>query len=405
MTRINARRYRSDAVLSEAVKAGWRPADRAVGGRLQLFLRRRRASTEDEPKSTGADRRRRRVTPLSPDLDEEDWRRAKAALGGRPRPAGPRHAGLLGQPRTTLKGTFTPTGAPFVKNDEICRAFSAHAERSGRVLPPGHRLPPLRRRVGDQGRQAREGRQPRSCRRRRAAWLAVKRRCKRATLSHMDRQSAGGCLVMHFCRYSRRLNGFHDAQPLRRSRRVPLRERGGDQEGVPQARQDLPSRTATRTTRRPRTSSPRLNSAYEILGDADKRAQFDRGEIDAEGKPRFQGFEGFGGGRGGAAAGGFLGFRLRRRRRPVRRAAAARGFGADPATTSSRSSSARPSARPAARARARAAAAPAAEGRGRRGHPDRDPGGRGAARPRSACGSRPAATWTWSSPRAWPTAR
>ena len=33
-----------------------------------------------------------------------------------------------------------------------------------------------------------------------------------------------------------------------------------------------------------------VNSAYEILGDAAKRAQFDRGEIDAEGKPRFQGF-------------------------------------------------------------------------------------------------------------------
>ncbi|WP_210497192.1 DnaJ C-terminal domain-containing protein [Microvirga antarctica] len=42
-----------------------------------------------------------------------------------------------------------------------------------------------------------------------------------------------------------------------------------------------------------------LNSAYEIVGDKEKRAQFDRGEIDAEGKPRFQGFEGFGAGRGG----------------------------------------------------------------------------------------------------------
>jgi DnaJ-class molecular chaperone len=40
-----------------------------------------------------------------------------------------------------------------------------------------------------------------------------------------------------------------------------------------------------------------INSAYEIVGDADKRKAFDRGEIDAEGKPRFQGFEGFGGGR------------------------------------------------------------------------------------------------------------
>ena len=39
------------------------------------------------------------------------------------------------------------------------------------------------------------------------------------------------------------------------------------------------------------------NSAYEILGDEKKRAQFDRGEIDADGKPRFQGFDGFGGGR------------------------------------------------------------------------------------------------------------
>lgn len=44
-----------------------------------------------------------------------------------------------------------------------------------------------------------------------------------------------------------------------------------------------------------------LNAAYEILGDADKRKAFDRGEIDAEGKPRFRGFEGFGAGRGGGA--------------------------------------------------------------------------------------------------------
>lgn len=50
-----------------------------------------------------------------------------------------------------------------------------------------------------------------------------------------------------------------------------------------------------------------LNSAYEILGDTDKRAKFDRGEIDAEGKPRASGFEGFGGRPGGG--GGFEGFR------------------------------------------------------------------------------------------------
>jgi DnaJ-class molecular chaperone len=47
-----------------------------------------------------------------------------------------------------------------------------------------------------------------------------------------------------------------------------------------------------------------LNAAYEIAGDAEKRKAFDRGEIDAEGKPRFQGFEGFGAGHG-AGPGGF----------------------------------------------------------------------------------------------------
>ncbi len=68
-----------------------------------------------------------------------------------------------------------------------------------------------------------------------------------------------------------------------------------------------------------------INSANEILGDEDKRKQFDRGEIGADGKPRFQGFPGgdprtrggpspggggfesysFRTGGGGAGAGGF----------------------------------------------------------------------------------------------------
>lgn len=46
-----------------------------------------------------------------------------------------------------------------------------------------------------------------------------------------------------------------------------------------------------------------LNTAYEVVGDETKRKQFDRGEIDAEGKPKFQGFDGMGGGRGGRAGG------------------------------------------------------------------------------------------------------
>ena len=46
-----------------------------------------------------------------------------------------------------------------------------------------------------------------------------------------------------------------------------------------------------------------LNAAYEIAGDDKKRKAFDNGEIDAEGKPRFQGYEGFGAQPGGAGFG------------------------------------------------------------------------------------------------------
>ena len=44
------------------------------------------------------------------------------------------------------------------------------------------------------------------------------------------------------------------------------------------------------------------NTAYEIVGDKEKRKQFDRGEIGADGKPRFQGFEGFSPAAGSRAA-------------------------------------------------------------------------------------------------------
>ena len=100
--------------------------------------------------------------------------------------------------------------------------------------------------------------------------------------------------------------------------------------------------TPTRTIRRRRRKFAELNAAYEIVGDEDKRKAFDRGEIDAEGKPRFQGFEGAGG------AAGRRGLRPRRRLRDLhlgpgrlrsaRREAAAGGGAA--ASAASRTSSA-----------------------------------------------------------------
>jgi DnaJ-class molecular chaperone len=51
-----------------------------------------------------------------------------------------------------------------------------------------------------------------------------------------------------------------------------------------------------------------VSSAYEILGDDTKRKAFDRGEIDAEGKPRAPQFEGFGQHAGAAGRGDFRNF-------------------------------------------------------------------------------------------------
>jgi surface antigen len=83
------------------------------------------ALDDEEPKSNGAIAAKA-VTPLSADLDGEDWRRAKAALAVALDPQGPGTLVSWDNPATTMKGTFTPMGAPFVKNDEICRSFSAH---------------------------------------------------------------------------------------------------------------------------------------------------------------------------------------------------------------------------------------------------------------------------------------
>jgi DnaJ-class molecular chaperone len=58
-----------------------------------------------------------------------------------------------------------------------------------------------------------------------------------------------------------------------------------------------------------------ISAAYDLLGDADKRGKYDRGEIDAAGQPRARGFGagahragGAGGGPFGGAAGGGFGF-------------------------------------------------------------------------------------------------
>jgi surface antigen len=79
---------------------------------------------DEEPQTTGSlPTHAGRI--LSPDLNEEDWRRAKAALGVALDPQGAGTQVSWDNPASSMKGSFTPTGAPFVKDDQICRPFSS----------------------------------------------------------------------------------------------------------------------------------------------------------------------------------------------------------------------------------------------------------------------------------------
>jgi hypothetical protein len=87
----------------------------------------------DDPETT-ASIAPRPVSPLAPELTEEDWRRAKAALGVAIDPQGPGTLVSWDNPENSRKGSFIPLGAPFVKNDEICRRFKANLKPSEKDL-------------------------------------------------------------------------------------------------------------------------------------------------------------------------------------------------------------------------------------------------------------------------------
>lgn len=79
---------------------------------------------EEGPEATGATQVKT-TSPLSPELGPEDWRRAKGALTVGLDPQGNGSPVSWDNPDTGMRGTFTPVGQPFVKSDEICRAFLA----------------------------------------------------------------------------------------------------------------------------------------------------------------------------------------------------------------------------------------------------------------------------------------
>lgn len=67
----------------------------------------------------------KQISPLSKDMTAEDWRRASAALAVALDPQGNGQSAGWDNPETKMKGSISPVGAPYVKNDEVCRAFLA----------------------------------------------------------------------------------------------------------------------------------------------------------------------------------------------------------------------------------------------------------------------------------------
>lgn len=62
---------------------------------------------------------------LAPELGAEDWRRAEGAMALALDPQGNGAPVSWDNAQSGMKGTFTPVGGPFLKSDEICRAFLA----------------------------------------------------------------------------------------------------------------------------------------------------------------------------------------------------------------------------------------------------------------------------------------
>jgi surface antigen len=87
----------------------------------------------DGPSTTGT-LPRAALSPLSPDLGSEDWRRAKSALSVALDPHGNGSSVTWDNPESGLKGSFSPVGQPFLNGSEMCRAFLTALTRDQDVV-------------------------------------------------------------------------------------------------------------------------------------------------------------------------------------------------------------------------------------------------------------------------------
>lgn len=82
-----------------------------------------------EPESTGSIDRP--PTRFGRGLDEEDWRRAHAALSVALDPQGNGQPVKWDNPATAAHGAISPAGLPYVAHDEVCRDFTASVVTKG----------------------------------------------------------------------------------------------------------------------------------------------------------------------------------------------------------------------------------------------------------------------------------
>ncbi len=68
------------------------------------------------------------VSPLAPELDAEDWRRARAALSVALDPQGNGARASWDNPDSGRGGAFVPAALPYVKDDRVCRDFLAELD-------------------------------------------------------------------------------------------------------------------------------------------------------------------------------------------------------------------------------------------------------------------------------------
>ena len=71
---------------------------------------------------------------LASELGPEDLRRADGAMGVALDPQGNGAPVSWDNPQSGMKGSFIPVGGPFLRSDEICRAFVANVQTQTRPM-------------------------------------------------------------------------------------------------------------------------------------------------------------------------------------------------------------------------------------------------------------------------------